>query len=571
MKQSQMLIPTLKEIPSDAEVVCHQLMLRGGYIKQITAGMYAYLPLAYRVMKKIENIIREEMDRIDAVEMLVPAVVPAELWQESGRYETYGPTLFKLKDRHERDFILGPTHEETFTTIVRDAIKSYKKLPLYLYQIQMKYRDENRPRFGLLRGREFLMLDGYSFHVDDASMEKVFNDTDKAYQRIFERCGLDFRGIIADSGAMGGNRSKEFQAIAEVGEDTIAYSDSSDYAANIEMAKNLRIPKQSHETPKDLEKVATPNAKTIVEVAEFLGTDTQNEIKTLLFVADDEPVVVLMRGIDEVNEVKLKNHLGAIDLRPAEEEEAVKFLGANFGSLGPVGIDENLKVLADLDVEGMINASVGANEDGYHYINVNIDRDYHVDEFLDLREVREGELSPDGEGVLKFTRGIEIGHIFQLGTRYSESLGADVLDENGRQVPMRMGCYGIGVSRLLSAIVEQHNDENGIAWPREIAPFDIHVVPVNVKNDTQRELSEKVTAMLEDAGYQVLVDDRKERAGVKFADSDLIGLPIRITVGKKADEGIVEIKLRQNGEKIEVKLEELLNSVKILFNETITD
>lgn len=567
MKQSKLLIPTLKEVPSDAEAISHQLMLRGGYIKQITAGMYAYLPLAYRVLRNIETIIREEMENIDAAEMLVPAALPAELWQQTGRYETYGPNLFKFQDRHERDFILGPTHEETFTTIVRDAVKTYKKLPITLYQIQTKYRDENRPRFGLLRGREFIMKDAYSFHAEEESLDKTFRDMDSAYTNVFNRVGLNFRSIIGDAGAMGGNNSKEFMAIAPIGEDTVVYSDESDYAANLEMAQNKRTMPKSHETLGELQKVATPGAKTIDEVAEFLGSSADREIKTLLFIADEKPVVVLMHGNDEVNEVKLKNYLSCDFLRPAEEDEARKYLGAGFGSLGPVGVSEEIEILADLDVENMANASVGANEDGFHYLNANLGRDFSVTHFADLRTVQEGEISPDGKGRLKFTRGIEIGHIFKLGTRYSKDLDAVVLDENGRQIPIIMGCYGIGVSRLLSAIVEQHSDENGIVWPRSIAPFDVHVIPVNVKKEEQVELSEKVTELLENAGYKVLVDDRKERPGVKFADSDLIGIPARITVGKKAAEGIVEIKLRRTGETLEVKLDELLNSLQILLKE----
>ena len=532
MKQSKLLIPTLKEVPSDAEAISHQLMLRGGYIKQITAGMYAYLPLAYRVLRNIETIIREEMENIDAAEMLVPAALPAELWQQTGRYETYGPNLFKFQDRHERDFILGPTHEETFTTIVRDAVKTYKKLPITLYQIQTKYRDENRPRFGLLRGREFIMKDAYSFHAEEESLDKTFRDMDSAYTNVFNRVGLNFRSIIGDAGAMGGNNSKEFMAIAPIGEDTVVYSDESDYAANLEMAQNKRTMPKSHETLGELQKVATPGAKTIDEVAEFLGSSADREIKTLLFIADEKPVVVLMHGNDEANEVRLKNYLSCDFLRPAEEDEARKYLGAGFGSLGPVGVSEEIEILADLDVENMANASVGANEDGFHYLNANLGRDFSVTHFADLRTVQEGEISPDGKGRLKFTRGIEIGHIFKLGTRYSKDLDAVVLDENGRQLPIIMGCYGIGVSRLLSAIVEQHSDENGIVWPRSIAPFDVHVIPVNVKKEEQVELSEKVTELLENAGYKVLVDDRKERPGVKFADSDLIGIPARITVGK---------------------------------------
>ena len=565
VKQSKMLIPTLKEVPSDAEAISHQLMLRAGYIKQISAGMYAYLPLAHKVLLKLEQIIREEMDKIDAVEMLTPVVLPAELWQESGRYESYGPNLFKLKDRHERDFILGPTHEETMTTIVKDAIKSYKKLPLTLYQIQMKYRDENRPRFGLLRGREFLMKDAYSFHADMDSLDKVYRDMDVAYQNIFDRVGLNYRSIIGDAGAMGGNDSKEFMAIAPIGEDTVVYSDGSDYAANLEMAQNKRTLQPSHEIPKELTKVETPGCKTIDEVAAFLKTKPENTIKTLLYVADDKLVVVLLRGNDQLNEVKLTNFLGADFLRPATNDEAKQYLGADFGSLGPVGISEDLQVLADLDVKAMANASVGANEDGYHYINVNLNRDFKVDEFVDLRTVNEGELSPDGQGTLKFTRGIEIGHIFKLGTRYTEAMDAQILDENGRQKPIIMGCYGIGVSRLLSAIVEQHCDEHGMIWPKEIAPFDIHVVPINMKKAEQAKLAQELTATLEAAGYSVLVDDRNERPGVKFADSDLIGLPVRITVGKKASEGIVEIKLRQSGETVEIKQDELLNTLNILL------
>ncbi|HJG05512.1 proline--tRNA ligase [Ligilactobacillus agilis] len=565
MKQSKMLIPTLKEVPSDAEAISHQLMLRAGYIKQISAGMYSYLPLAHKVLLKLEQIIREEMDKIDAVEMLTPAVLPAELWQESGRYESYGPNLFKLKDRHERDFILGPTHEETMTTIIKDAIKSYKKLPLTLYQIQMKYRDENRPRFGLLRGREFLMKDAYSFHADMDSLDKVYRDMDVAYQNIFDRVGLNYRSIIGDAGAMGGNDSKEFMAIAPIGEDTVVYSDGSDYAANLEMAQNKRTLQPSHEIPKELTKVETPGCKTIDEVAAFLKTKPENTIKTLLYVADDKLVVVLLRGNDQLNEVKLTNFLGADFLRPATNDEAKQYLGADFGSLGPVGISEDLQVLADLDVKAMANASVGANEDGYHYINVNLNRDFKVDEFVDLRTVNEGELSPDGQGTLKFTRGIEIGHIFKLGTRYTEAMDAQILDENGRQKPIIMGCYGIGVSRLLSAIVEQHCDEHGMIWPKEIAPFDIHVVPINMKKAEQAKLAQELTATLEAAGYSVLVDDRNERPGVKFADSDLIGLPVRITVGKKASEGIVEIKLRQSGETVEIKQDELLNTLNILL------
>lgn len=561
-----MLIPTLKEVPNDAEAKSHQMMLRAGYIRQVSAGMYAYLPLAFRTIEKIKKIIRTEMEKIDAVEMLVPAVLPAELWEESGRLATYGPELFKFKNRHDRDFILGPTHEETFTTLIRDEVKSYKRLPLTLYQIQMKYRDEDRPRYGLLRGREFLMKDAYSFHAEKESLDQTFRDMEKAYQNIFNACGLNYREIVGDAGAMGGNDSKEFSAIAPVGEDTIAYSEESDYAANLEMASSKYLEIASDESPRDIEKVATPNAKTIDEVAEFLNLESDKLIKTLLYVADEKPVMVLVRGNDQVNETKVKNFLKADTLVPATDDQAETYLNADFGSLGPVDVNvDELTILADLYVKDMVNAVVGANQNGYHYKNVNPDRDIKVDEFGDFRTVQEGELAPDGKGKLKFTKGIEIGHIFKLGTRYSKALGATVLDENGRANPVIMGSYGIGVSRLLSAIAEQRADDHGLVWPKNIAPFDIHVVPVNAKNEDQMALANQIEETMTNAGYEVLVDDRKERAGVKFADSDLIGIPVRITVGKKSADGIVEVKLRRTGETLEVKIEELVNSVGILL------
>lgn len=565
MKQSKMLIPTLKEVPSDAEALSHKMMLRGGYIRQVTAGMYAYLPLAFRVLTNIETIIREEMEKIDAVEMVVPAVLPAQLWKDSGRYDTYGPTLFKFKNRHDTDFILGPTHEETFTTLIRDNVKSYKKLPLTLYQIQAKYRDEERPRYGLLRGREFVMKDAYSFSTNYDDLDDVYRKMESAYRNVFDRIGLNYRTIIGDAGAMGGKDSKEFSAIAPVGEDTIVYSDASDYAANLEMATSLYVPKKSHAAQSDLEKVATGDAKTIDAVSEKLNIDATKLIKSLLYIADEKPILALVRGDHELNEVKLKNYLSADFLAPATNDEAVKYLGASFGALGPVGVSDDVMILADQYVQDMVNAVCGANEDGFHYLNVNAERDFNVNAFIDLRTVQEGDVSPDGTGTLQFTRGIEIGHIFKLGTRYSESLDAKVLDENGRSVPVIMGSYGIGVSRLLSAIAEQQADENGLVWPQAIAPFDLHVIPVNTKDDTQVAVADQLDEQLTAAGYKVLLDDRKERAGVKFADSDLIGLPVRITVGKKAADGIVEIKIRKTGETVEVKVDEVQNTVAILL------
>lgn len=567
MRQSKMLIPTLREVPNDAEVLSHQILLRAGYIRQVSAGIYSYLPLANRVLEKLKTIMREEFEKIGAVEMLMPAILPAELWQESGRYETYGPNLYRLNDRNDRQMILGPTHEETFTELIRDEVNSYKKLPLNLYQIQAKYRDEKRPRFGLLRGREFIMKDAYSFHASQESLDETYKDYEKAYTEIFKRCGLEFRAIIGDGGAMGGKDSKEFMAISEIGEDTICYSTESDYAANLEMATSYYVPKKSHETQLEMEKKETPDVKTIEEVAAFFDVQPQKIIKSVLFTADEQPVLVLVRGDHEVNDVKLKNFLGADFLEEATEEEAKNYLGADFGSVGPIGVAEEVKVYADRHVQDLANAIAGANETGYHYINVNPERDFNVLAYEDLRFVQEGDPSPDNNGVLAFTRGIEIGHIFKLGTRYSESMGATVLDENGREKHVIMGCYGIGVSRLLSAIVEQNADENGIHWPKGIAPFDLHVVQMNLKDEFQTNLTNEVEKAMNEAGYQVLFDDRNERAGVKFADSDLIGCPIRITVGKKAVDGIVEVKIKKTGEMVEVRKEELVNTLPILLNQ----
>ncbi|MBS0949716.1 proline--tRNA ligase [Weissella minor] len=571
MKQSKVFIPTLREVPADAEVISHQMMLRAGYIRPVSAGVYAYLPLAQRVLNKIETIIREEMDRADATEMLAPTLLPAELWQESGRYETYGPNLFKLKNRHSRDMILGPTHEETMTQLIRDDIKSYKRLPLTLYQIQTKYRDENRPRFGLLRGREFMMLDAYSFSVDDDGLDDAYDLMEKAFIKIFDRIGLDYRVIVGDAGAMGGSDSKEFSAPAAAGEDVIAYSDASDYAANLEMAKDLFVSNKSHAVAEDCSKIATPDVKTIEELADYLQTTPDQLVKTLFMYADDEPVMVLVRGDFEVNPVKVQHVTGAQEVRMATDEEATSVLGSSFGSLGPVGVGEDVKIIADEWVTDMVNLTVGANEAGFHFLNANVDRDFRIDEVADVRLAREGDTAIDGTGTLQFTPGIEIGHIFKLGTRYSKSLGAQVLDANGRQADVIMGSYGIGVSRLLSAIAEQNADENGLAWPRAVAPWDIHLVPIKYKNEEQRQLTDQINDALESAGYSVLLDDRNERPGVKFADSDLIGLPVRVTVGKKADEGIVEVKLRKAEESIEVRVDELANSLSILLGETQAD
>ena len=570
MQQSKILIPTKKEAPSDAEALSHKMMVRAGYIYQVSAGVWAYLPMAYRVIRKVENIIRQEMEKAGAVEMMMPALLPADLWKESGRYESYGDNLFKLKDRRDRDFIMGPTHEETFTEVIRDSIKSYKKLPLVVYQLQDKFRDEDRPRYGILRGKEFEMLDGYSFSADQAGLDQAYDLQARAYRNIFDRIGLDYKVILADSGTMGGKNSQEFSAPAVVGEDIIAYTDG-DYAANLEKATSKFTGVQQTAEPEKLEKKPTPGAHSVDEAAESLGIDSNQIIKTMFYMAkmseeETQPVLVLMRGNDEVNEAKLKDELGCEELELADEEDAVKYLGAHPGSLGPVGVGEDVKIYADNYVKVMVNMACGANDDGHHYINANIDRDFRVDQFGDFRNVKEGEIAPDGHPI-KFTPGIEIGHIFKLGTHYSKKLGAQVLDNNGRLVDVIMGSYGIGVSRLLSAVAEQTADDNGLVWPDSIAPFDVHVIPVNAKKADQMEMANELTVALEKAGYDVLVDDRKERAGVKFADSDLIGIPIRITVGKKASDGIVEVKIRKTGETVEVKTEEVVNTVAILLKQ----
>ncbi|HAA9305904.1 proline--tRNA ligase [Listeria monocytogenes] len=567
MRQTMTFIPTLKEVPADAEVKSHQLLLRAGFIRQTASGIYSYLPLATLMLRKIETIIREELEAIGAAELLMPALQPAELWQESGRWNDYGPELMRLKDRASRDFALGPTHEEVITALLRDEVKSYKRLPLTLYQIQTKFRDEKRPRFGLLRGREFIMKDAYSFHATSESLDEVYNLMHQAYSNILTRCGLEFRSVIADSGSIGGNESKEFMALSDIGEDTIAYSDASDYAANTEMAPVLYMEKKSHELEKDLEKVATPDQKSITDIVEFLEVPIEKTMKSMLYQVDDEVIMVLVRGDHEVNDIKIKNALDATNVELVDPAVAVELLGANFGSLGPINVPENMRVFADNAVKDIVNAVVGANEDGFHYINVNPDRDFSVTSYFDLRMIQVGDLSPDGQGVIKFAEGIEVGHIFKLGTKYSEAMNATILDENGRAQPIIMGCYGIGVSRILSAIAEQSNDENGFVWDKQISPFDLHLIPVNMKSEEQVAFAETLYTSLQDAGFSVLIDDRAERAGVKFADADLIGLPIRITVGKKAAEGVVEVKIRKTGEMIEVRQDELLNTLPILFGD----
>jgi prolyl-tRNA synthetase len=560
MKQSMTLIPTLREVPADAEIKSHQLLLRAGFVRQNASGIYSYLPMAQRVLKKIETIVREEMDNAGAVELLMPALQQAELWQESGRWYTYGPELMRLHDRHDREFALGATHEEVITSLVRDEVKSYKRLPLTLYQIQTKFRDEKRPRFGLLRGREFIMKDAYSFHSSQESLDEVYDRLFTAYSNIFSRCGLDFRAVIADSGAMGGKDTHEFMVLSDVGEDTIAYSDTSNYAANIEMAPVVNTYEKSDEPQNEMEKVLTENKKSIEEVVGFLNVDASKCIKSLLFKVDDQYVLVLVRGDHEVNDIKLKNLYSASIVELATPEETKEILGCSIGSLGPVGVNK-VEIVADPAVQAIVNGVCGANEEHHHFINVNADRDFSVTKYADIRFIQEGDLSPDGQGKIVFAKGIEVGHVFKLGTRYSEAMNATYLDENGKSQPMIMGCYGIGVSRTLAAVAEQFNDENGLVWPAQIAPFEVHLIPINLKDEAQAKLASELYEQLKAQAFEVLMDDRAERPGVKFADSDLIGLPVRVTVGKKAADGIVELKVRKTGEMLEVHKDDLLQTI----------
>ncbi|HEU5140840.1 MAG TPA: proline--tRNA ligase [Bacillales bacterium] len=554
MRQSHTFVPTLREAPADAEAASHQLLLRAGFIRQNAAGIYSYLPLGKRVLGKVENIIREEMDATGGQELLMPAIQPAELWHETGRWEVYGPELMRLKDRHGRDFALGATGEEMITSLARE-VNSYKKLPMTLYQIQTKYRDEKRPRFGLLRGREFIMKDAYSFDTTQEGLDRSYDVMYEAYRKVFTRCGLNFRAVIADSGAMGGKDTQEFMALADIGEDTIAYSDTSQYASNVEMAEVQSTYERIPETPLALEKSDS-------------GADVgkEKQVVSKLFTVDGTYILVVVRGDHEINDVKLKNLLDARIVEPAEEETVRSLFGCGTQALGPFQVPEDVRVISDHAVQYVVNGVSGANENGKFFINVNPERDLAVDQYADLRIIQEGDPSPDGQGKIRFARGIEIGQIFKLGTFYSETMGAEFLDENGRAQPMIMGCYGIGVSRTIAAIVEQNHDDRGMIWPLSVTPFDLHLIAVNMKDEAQRETAEKLYEQLGNH-YDVLFDDRKERAGVKFADSDLIGLPIRVTVGKKASEGIVELKTRSNGEMREVHLDQLPSALTELTKE----
>ncbi len=537
MKQSKYFNPTLRDNPADAEIKSHQLLVRAGFMRQNASGIYSYLPLGKKVLMKIEEVIRKELDRVGAQELLMPAIQPAELWQETGRWDVYGPELMRLKDRHGRPFALGATHEELITSLVRDELKSYKQLPVTLYQIQTKYRDERRPRFGLLRGREFIMKDAYSFHSSDEQLDDAYQTMHSAYSRIFTTLGLNFRPVVADSGAMGGKDTEEFMALSSVGEDTIAYSDSSDYAANIEMA-------EVHVTYQKPDEAEAP----LTEGKGEASADRQ--IHATLLKVQEETILVLVRGDHELNDIKVKNLFGTDLVEVINEEVDVKTFSG--------------KIMADHAISSIVNGSLTGK---HAYQNVNPDRDLNIERYEDLRFIQEGDPSPDGNGTIVFAEGIEIGQVFKLGTKYSETMGASYLDEGGKAKPMIMGCYGIGVSRTLAAIAEQNADDNGLRWPLAVTPFDVHLVTINVKDDEQTALSDRLYDTLREQRYDVLYDDRKERAGVKFKDADLIGLPIRVIVGKKANEEIVEVKRRDTGESMEVPVNDLNKTIQQLLTQ----
>ena len=553
MLATNLYAPTLRETPAEAEVKSHQLMLRAGMIRKAAGGLYTYLPLAWRTLKKIMEIVREEMDNAGGQEIAMPIVQPAEIWKETGRWSVYGDEMFRVADRHGREFCLGPTHEEMVTTLIRDEVRSYKQLPLMLYQIQNKYRDEIRPRFGLMRGREFIMKDLYSFDKNEDGMNVSYQKMYEAYTRIFSRMGLEFRPVEADNGAIGGGHSHEFTVLAEAGESNIAYCTKCDYAASDEKAE-LTVIKAVEEDMKELEKVSTPEAHTIELVAKCLNLPLDRTIKAVAFQSDKEELILtFVRGDHEVNDVKVANLFDDVIELHMAADEAIASAGGVAGFMSPIGLKEGTRVVVDATVMEMYNACAGANEKDRHYINVNPKRDFKDVIVADIRMVMEGDACPHCGAMLKMTRGIEAGQVFTLGTKYSEALHATFLDENGREKPLFMGCYGIGVSRTMAAAIEQNNDENGIIWPRAIAPFEVVVVPVNAKNDAQLNIAEKIYTELKDKGVDVLLDDRKERAGVKFKDADLIGYPLRITVGPKAvDEDSVELKVRRNGDMVNV-------------------
>lgn len=565
MRLSKYLLPTLREVPTEAEIPSHQLMMRAGMIRKLASGVYSYLPLGLKVLKNTESIIRKAMNRHDAQELLMPAILPKEILEQSGRWEVFGPEMFRLKDRGDRDFCLGPTHEEIFTDTVKNTVRSYKQLPLTLYQIQTKYRDERRPRFGVIRSREFVMKDAYSFDRDEAGLDVSYKNMYDAYKEIFDEMGLNYLIVDADSGAMGGSGSQEFMVKSEIGEDTIAYCEECGYCANEEKAVCIPENEASDELFLEMEKVYTPNSGTIEDVTAYMKRSPKDFVKTLIYRADDKFVAVMVRGDREVNETKLANHLGAMDLELAAPADLMRITNAKVGFAGPVGLD--IDVLVDSEVALMKNMIVGANETEHHYANVNIGRDFEPTFVGDFRNITPGDICPKCKhGKIKTCRGIEVGHIFKLGTKYTKSLECTFLDENGKdQVPI-MGCYGIGVNRCIAAVIEQNCDEKGIVWPMSLAPYHVIIVPVNTKDESQVELAEKLYSQFTEAGVETLIDDRNERAGVKFKDAELIGIPIRITVGKKAADGIVEFGIRKSGESEDIAASEALDRALKIIN-----
>ncbi|GBF78104.1 proline--tRNA ligase [Paenibacillus sp. 598K] len=563
MRQSQLLANTLREAPAEAEVASHRLLLRAGYIRQLAAGIYTYLPLGLRVLRNVERVLREEMDRAGAQELLMPALQPAELWQESGRYNAYGPELIRLADRHQREFVLGPTHEEVITKLMKNEINSYRKLPVTLYQIQTKFRDERRPRSGLLRGREFLMKDAYSFDISWEGLDQSYQAMFGAYQRIFDRCGLNFRAVEADAGSIGGEGSThEFMALADIGEDTIAVCSQCGYAANLEKASSVvnQVGSGSNVDRPMSEKIHTPGVHTIEHLAQYLHIRPRDIMKTLIYLADGNPIAVLVRGDYEINEIKVKNALGVDTLELADAETTAAVTQASVGFAGPIGLSIPLHI--DETIISMEWGVAGANESEFHLRHVVPGRDFIVARVGDFHIVKEGEVCARCEtGKLRFVQGIEVGHVFKLGTKYSEALGARYLDANGSEQLMIMGCYGIGVSRLVSAVVEQHCDERGMVWPTAIAPYQVHLIPISSKDTTQTKLANDMYDAFKQRGVEVLLDDREERAGVKFNDSDLIGLPVRIVVGKDAVHGKVEYVDRRSNEKQLLSLDEALSRI----------
>ena len=549
MRYSEIFLPTIREVPSDAEIISHQLMIRTGMIRKLTSGIYTYLPLGYRVIQKVEKIIREEMNRAGAQEISMPTIQPRELWEESGRWNHYGKELLRFRDRHERECCLGPTHEEVVTDLVRNEIKTYRQLPKNLYQIQTKFRDEIRPRFGVMRCREFSMKDAYSFDVNEEGVDISYKKMFDAYSRIFQRCGLKFRAVEADTGSIGGSFSHEFMVIADSGEDALVFCSNCEYAANLEKAE-VAIPNRREIRKEDflpLELVHTPDMKSIEEVCIFLNVTPSDVVKTMIYSADNVPVAVLVRGDEEVNEIKLKNYLGCDAVEKASDDMIYDVTGAPRGFAGAVGI--KAKMIADYSLINMANFVMGANKPDYHVKNVNIGRDFSLDAFADLRIVRENDLCPRCGSPLKFARGIEVGHVFKLGTKYSKAMKAIYLDKNGKEQYMVMGCYGIGIGRTVAAAIEQNYDENGIIWPLPIAPYHVIITPVNVNDEPIRRVSEDLYKSLSEKGIEVILDDRDERAGVKFKDADLIGIPLRVTVGHKSlADGRIEIKIRASGE-----------------------